>query len=77
MLFPVTGGVSEIAWDQVTEGQQALLLRNGRPAVAIMDLKSWRLSPLLELGHGYRQDVWTLSAANPDVHRSVSWSWPW
>jgi hypothetical protein len=38
---PQARSVSETAWDQVAEGQPALLLRNGRPAAVIVDLESW------------------------------------
>jgi len=44
--FPIAGEISEAAWDQVAEGQPALLLRNGRPAAVIVDLESWEEAEL-------------------------------
>ena len=44
--FPIVGEISEGAWDQVAEGQPVLLLRNGRPAAVIVDLKSWEEAEL-------------------------------
>ncbi len=38
--FPVAGEITERTWTQVSEGQPVLLLRNGRPAVMIVDLDS-------------------------------------
>jgi prevent-host-death family protein len=35
------GGISDATWDQIAEGQPVLLLRNGRPAAVIINLKSW------------------------------------
>jgi prevent-host-death family protein len=39
--LPVAGEISDATWDQIAEGRPVLLLRNGRPAAVIIDLKSW------------------------------------
>lgn len=44
--YPIAGEISDPAWEQLAEGQPALLLHRGQPVAIVIDLDSWEEAEL-------------------------------